>query len=114
MYLLIIILHKEEYLDDVLETLVELGVDEAITVEVESLGKALAYKVPIFAGLRLGIESKPYSRTIFAVTDDPQTGRKLIEMLRKVDIDLEAKGVARILTVKLESIYGTPEEITEI
>jgi len=114
MYLLVIILHREEYLNDVLEALLELGVEDAITMDAESTKRALAYRVPIFAGLRLGMGERPFSKVIFAITDNKNAGKELINMLKTVDVDLEAKGVARIMMIKLEEVYGTPEEIEEI
>ncbi len=114
MYLLIIILHKEEYLDDVLSCLIELGIEDAVTIDSESMGKALAYKVPIFAGLRFDLGGKPFSKVVLATSDDKDSGKELIALLKEVDIDLKVPGVARILTLKIESIYGTPEAIEEI
>ncbi|HID92546.1 MAG TPA: hypothetical protein EYP60_00485 [bacterium (Candidatus Stahlbacteria)] len=114
MYLLIIILHREEWLDDILSCLVELGIEDAVTINSESMERALAYKVPIFAGLRFDLRGRPYSKTIFAVTDTPEVGKELISLLKEVNIDLEAEGVSRIITIKIESIFGTPKEIEEI
>jgi hypothetical protein len=104
MYLLIIILHKEEYLDDVLSCLVELGIEDAVAIDSESMEKALAYKVPIFAGLRFDIGGKPFSKVILATSEDKESGKELIKLLKEVDIDLEIPGVARIITLKIESI----------
>jgi nitrogen regulatory protein P-II 1 len=114
MYLLIIILHREEWLDDVLSGLVELGIEDAITIDSESMERALAAKVPIFAGLRFDLRGRPYSKTILAVADTPEVGMELISMLKEVNIDLEAEGASRIITLKIESIFGTPREIEEI
>jgi len=113
MYLLIITLHKEEHLNDVLSCLIELGVEDAVIMDSESMEKALAYKVPIFAGLRFDLGGKPFSKTILATCEDKETGKELIRLLKEVDIDLESPGVARILTVKLESVLGKPKPIEE-
>ncbi|MCD6276759.1 hypothetical protein J7J69_00760, partial [candidate division WOR-3 bacterium] len=56
MYLLVIILHKEEYIEDILSLFVELGIEDAAIIESQSLTRALAYDVPIFAGLRFQME----------------------------------------------------------
>lgn len=115
MYLLIIILHKEEWLKDVLSCLVELGIEDAITIDSESMELALAYKVPIFAGLRFDLGGeKVYSKTVFAVTEDLNTGKEIIRMLKDIGINLEEKGAGRIITLKIESILGAPKELEEI
>ncbi|MHA2601019.1 MAG: hypothetical protein AM324_002675 [Candidatus Thorarchaeota archaeon SMTZ1-83] len=116
MYLLIIILNKEEYLDDVLSVLIEMGITDVTIVDTQSLEMALAYRVPIFAGLKFQLGGRtPYSKTIFALADDKNTGKEIIELLKEVGIDLEEKGVARIVTIAVESVLGTPPEVaTEI
>lgn len=114
MYLLLIVLNKEEYLDDILSCLLELGIEDAATVDAESMERSLAAKVPIFAGLRLDLGRKPFSKIIFATSDTKDTGSEIIRLLKEVDIDLKAPGVCRIYTLKLESIFGTPETIEEM
>lgn len=112
MYLLIIILNKEEYLDDVLSVLVEMGMTDVTIMDTQSLEMALAYKVPIFAGLKLQLGGRtPFSKTIFVLADDKNAGSEIIELLKEVGIDLEERGVARIITIGIESVLGTPPEL---
>lgn len=114
MYLIITILHKREYLEDILSCLVELGIEDVVTLDSESMKESLAYKVPIFAGLRFDLREKPFSKLILAVSEKNDTGKELVELLKEVDIDLEEPGIARILTLKLESVFGKPEEFGEL
>jgi hypothetical protein len=115
MYLLLITLNKEEYLDDVLSCLVELGIQDATIVETQSMENALAYKIPIFAGLRFQLGGgKPYSKTILAVTDNKNVGKEIISMLKEIDINFEEEGTGRIITIKIESVLGSVPEIEEI
>ena len=112
MYLVIIILHKEEYLDDVLSALIELGVDEASIIDSQSLGSAIAYQVPIFSGLRFQMHGgRPYSKTIIGISDDPDSGKELVAILKDSGIDIETPGVGRIVVVDIKETYGTAEEI---
>lgn len=112
MYLLIIILNKEEYLDDVLSVLVEMGITNVTIMDTQSLEMALAYKVPIFAGLKFQLGGRtPYSKTIFVLGDDEDAGKEIIGLLKGVGIDLEERGVARIITLKIESVLGSPPEV---
>jgi hypothetical protein len=114
MYLLLIVLNREEYLDDVLSCLLELGTEDAVTLDAESMKRSLAAQVPIFAGLRLDLGRKPFSKIILATSDSRETGNELIRLLKEVDIDLKAPGVCRIHTLKLDSVFGTPESIEEM
>jgi nitrogen regulatory protein P-II 1 len=114
MYLLIIILHMAEYLDDVLSGLVELGISDAVTVDMEPMKKSLAYKVPIFAGLKFDLREQPSSKVIMAITESKDAGKHMAIMLKDVGADIDEAGVARILTLKLESAFGEPEELGEI
>ena len=112
MYLLIIILTKEGILEDVLSALIELGITDASILESQALGKVLAYKVPIFAGLRFGMEGgRPYSKTILALVEDKEADRKIAQLLKEVEIDLEEPGTGLIATVKVESFVGRLGEV---
>lgn len=112
MYLMVIILHKEEYLDDILQLFVELGVEDAVIIESESLTQALAYGVPIFAGLRFQLKGeRRYSKIVFAITDEKETASNMVELLKEQEIDFEKPGTGRILLIKLEEVIGKPEEI---
>jgi len=112
MYLLVIMLHKEEYLDDILQLFVELGVEDAVIIESQSLTHALAYDVPIFAGLRFQLKGeRKYSKVILALTDRKETASEMVDLLKEEDIDFEQPGTGRILVVKLEEAIGKPEEI---
>lgn len=114
MYLLVVVLNKEEYLEDILSVFLELGIEDAVTVDAESMKRSLAAQVPLFAGLRLDLGRKPFSKMIFATSDRSNTARDMLNLLKEVGINLEEPGVSRIYTIKLESVYGTPEVIEEI
>ena len=112
MYLLIIILHKEQYLEDILSLFVELGIEDAAIIESQSLTRALASDVPIFAGLRFQMEgSKKYSKVILALTDNPDIGDELVSILKDEDIDFDKPGTGRIVLLKTEKVFGKPEEV---
>jgi hypothetical protein len=114
MYLLIITLHNEEWLDDILSCLIELGIEDAITVDSESMETSLARKAPIFAGLRFELKDKAYSKTILTTTPDKEAGKEIVSFLKEIGIDLEEKGAGRIITLKVESVLGAPQEIEDI
>ena len=114
MYLLIIILHKDEWLEDVLSCLIEIGIEDAIILEGESLEKVLAKKVPLFAGIKFNLKGKDYSKIILAISDFKGVGREITEILKPIGLNFEEEGTGRILTLKLDSIIGIPKEIIEV
>ena len=74
MKLLILTLNKEEYLERILSILIEAGISQAVILESEALGHFLAYKVPIFAGLRYLVgEKKSANKTILALLEDKES-----------------------------------------
>jgi nitrogen regulatory protein P-II 1 len=113
-FLIVIVLHQVEHLNDILSNLVELGVEDAVTIDVEPMKKALAYKVPIFAGLQFDLKEEPFSKIILAITDNKDAGTQLAAFLKGMEIDISQPGVARIFTNRLESILGEPEDLGEI
>jgi len=112
MYLFIIVLYKEEFLDNVLSALIELGIDEASILDSQSLGSAIAYQVPIFSGLRFQMHGgRPYSKTIIGISDNPNIGKDLVSILKDSDIDIKSPGVGRLIVVDVKETYGSAEEI---
>ena len=114
MFLIIIILHKEEFLEDILSGLVELGVDEAVTIDSEPMKKVLAHKVPIFAGLKFDLREKPFSKLILTLADNADVGKQLVDLLKGIGMNVEEPGVGWVLTLKLESIFGEAEGLGDI
>jgi len=109
MYLVIILLNKEEILDDLLSILVEVGATDTTIVESQSMGGLLANRIPIFAGLRLQLGGKNiYTKTVFTVSDDAKIGEKIVYLLKDSGIDFD-EGMGRVIVMKIESIHGEPQ-----
>ena len=113
MELLFIVLNKEEYLEDILSILVELGVSGATIMDSEGLGRFLADHVPIFAGLRqLMGERKTPSKTIFALVDGKGFVGKLQKLLKEEDIDFTRPGTGIIFSVPVNDVIKPTSEIS--
>ena len=71
MHLLLLVLNKEEHLEEVLEVFLELDIHGATIIDSIGMGRILAHDIPIFAGFRnLMQESRPGNKTIFTVVDE--------------------------------------------
>ena len=79
MELLVIVLNKTEFLNDLLSLMVEAGITHSTILDSEGMGHHLAYEIPIFAGLRQLIgETKAHNKTILALVDSREIIKKLV------------------------------------
>ena len=111
--LIICVLNEPDYLHDVLTAFVEAEVPTSTVIESQGMGRILSEDVPIFAGFRhLFTGSKPFNNTIFAVVDDPQITKHLIQLVQDVlaDVESQAKGVIfSVPVLEFASLTKSPE-----
>lgn len=111
MYLLIVILNDEKHFEDLLQAYVEVGISDATVLETQSINNMVGSQVPIFAGLKYSMgDSKPYSKTILSVVGDKQQVEYFVKILDDIGIDINEAGTIRIMTLKLDNVYGEPKE----
>ena len=85
MQLLVVILHREELLDEVLSTLVELEVSDSVVVESRSGLELLERDLPIFAGLRSLVPSGiDFSSLVFCVLEDDRVAAEVLAAVREL------------------------------
>jgi hypothetical protein len=102
MELLVIILNREDYLDDILAELLELEVTGATVIDGVAMERVLAKDVPIFAGLLQSTRgSRSFNKNIFALVPHQSTATQLIEILHEMDIDLTDPAVGTIFTLPI-------------
>ena len=106
MLFLIIVLEKQEYLEDVLSALVEVGVTKASIVESTSMNKALADTVPIFAGLRHEMWRHPFTKTILALVEEERTLDEFIGILKEEGIDFEEEDTGMLIALPVARAIG--------
>lgn len=116
MNLLVLVLNKEEFLEDVLTAFLEADVSGATIIDSVGMGRVLAYDVPIFAGLRKTLEghrSAPYNKTIFAVVPDEVQLHKAINLVEKI-LDLDVPGTGLLFVVPLTIVKGLATSSLEL
>jgi len=112
MELLILTLNKEEYLEKILSILIEAGISQAVILESEALGHFLAYKVPIFAGLRYLVgKKKSQNKTILALIENKEDFLKFKKILAEENIDFAEPGMGMILTLPVNEVIKPSKEI---
>lgn len=106
MKLVIFILNKEEYLNEILEAFVELDVAGATIIDSVGMARILAHDIPIFAGFRnLLQESRPGNKTIFSVVDDKKVPM-MLKTLEHILGDLNEPGNGLFISLPVDFVKG--------
>lgn len=109
--LLFVILSSDEYLEEILEGFLELGITGATVLQARGMGEILAQEVPIFAGLRgLFPGGEGHHRLLFSVTNRVKA-KQAISLLDEVCGSLERRGTGIAFTVPVEESCGLAEEL---
>lgn len=115
MKLLVFVLNKEEFLEDVLEAYVEAGVAGATLLDSEGMGRFLAYEVPLFASFKEFMKgNKPYNKTIISVIKNEEIITRVKSLVDKVVGGLENPGTGIMFTVPVDWATGLVPEDEEV
>jgi len=83
--LLVVVLHREELLDDVLSALVELELPDAIVVESRTSLELLERDLPIFAGIRSLIPGGiDFSRLVLCLVERDDLAGQTLAAIREL------------------------------
>jgi len=111
MQLAILILNKEEYLEVLLEGLLEIGISGATIIDSIGMGHILSTEVPIFAGLKFMFSgSRPYNKTIFTAIKEEKIA-PLKDLVKKTLGPLHESGNGILFFLNLSDIVGLKPEI---
>lgn len=109
MQLFVMVLNKEELLEDVLTLFVEIGVSGATIIDSVGMGRILAQNIPIFTGFKDLLQgNRPHNKTIFAVVSD-KLAKELPEWLKRAFAKEEDKGMIYFL-IPINKAWGIREE----
>ncbi|NLY36982.1 MAG: hypothetical protein GX046_07090 [Tissierellia bacterium] len=111
MNVLFIVLNKVEYLDEILDSFVEIGIRGATILDSQGMGSALNShgrgSEPFFGMLRHMLdESRPYNKTIFTVVEDDELLEKAVESVMAIVGDIHKPGVGMMFTLPVGNVYG--------
>jgi hypothetical protein len=106
MHLLILVLNKEEHLEEVLEVFLELDIHGATIIDSIGMGRILAHDIPIFAGFRnLMQESRPGNKTIFTIVDENKIPR-IVQGIEQICGSLDEPGAGILVTLPVGIAKG--------
>ncbi|MBC8589784.1 P-II family nitrogen regulator [Wansuia hejianensis] len=108
---LFIVLNETEYLDDILDSFVDIGVSGATILDSQGMGSAITNSGrgsdPFFGAIRSFLEnSRPYNKTIFTVIEDEEILFETIKTVKSILGDISKPGVGMMFTVPVGNIYG--------
>ncbi|MBN1899233.1 MAG: hypothetical protein JW827_10670 [Spirochaetes bacterium] len=107
LYLLMVIIYKEKYLESILSTLVEVGILNSNVIEARSFEEALPLSVPVFGGLKFTMEGeKPFSRLVLALVDTEEIIHEIDSILKESQIDISSQKICEIFTVPISNALG--------
>jgi nitrogen regulatory protein P-II 1 len=110
MHLLIIILYREDLLDEVLSGLVEMEITGAAVLDGTSEERILSEDVPIFAGLFSTTGGTGHTRTILASVPDRSVLPPLVAHLEEVGVDLRDPEVGKLFALPVDFYHGPDPE----
>jgi len=111
MELLVFVLNKPEFLDEILEGFLKVGLHGATIIDSTGMGRTLCDKVPIFGGLRSIVQGcRPNTLTIFTVVPDITLRTKAVNVIEEIIGDLKEPntGFLFCVPVSMSSAFAEP------
>ncbi len=106
MKLVVIILNRVEFLEDLLTAFLEIGISGATVLNSVGMGQIVSRNIPIFAGLSDAFPgSSPSNRTILAVVEDRQV-KRMARMVEEVCGSLDDPGSGLMVSLSLDEVFG--------
>lgn len=113
MKLLVLVLNKEEYTEQVLERFVELGVPGATIIDTIGMGRVLSQEIPIFAGfVDMMAGARPSNKTIFTLVEDDSL-EDIRQGVEDVMGNLDEPGTGIMFTVPVDYYKGVARGLHE-
>ena len=110
MYALFIVLNKVDYLDEVLEKFVQVGVRGATVLDSQGMAGAIAQSggsVPLFGSLKTLMDgARPYNKTIFTVLESEVALEKTVAAVQEVLNDEPCQGLGFMFSVPIGTVYA--------
>ncbi len=114
MKLLVLVLNKEEFTEQVLERFVDLGVPGATIIDTVGMGRVLSQEIPIFAGfVDMMAGARPSNKTIFAIVDDADAA-DIARGVEEVVGSFDEPGTGIIFSVPVDFALGIGKEAGEM
>lgn len=111
--LLVIILNKTEFLDDILTLFLELGVSGATIIDSVGMGRIVVKDIPIFASFKdLLSGSRPSNKTILTIVRE-ELIEEIVDGLEKSIGEFSKTGTGIYFTLPLDNVWGLAKELVD-
>ena len=114
MNILFLVLNKTEYLDEILDKFVEVGVKGATILDSQGMGSALSSgekSTPFFGGLKALLDNtRPYNKTVFTVIEDEETLNNAVKEVKKILGNINEPGAGLMFTLPVGEIFGMSKQ----
>ncbi|MDW7650793.1 MAG: hypothetical protein SCK29_10810 [Bacillota bacterium] len=110
MELIVFVLNQPEYLDEILEGFLRIGVRGATIIDSTGMGRTLCEKVPIFGGIRNMIQGcRPNNQTVFTVVRSAELREKAIGVIKEVLGSLDQPNTGFVFCIPVSYAEGFAE-----
>ena len=111
MNVLFIVLNEMEYLNDILDRFVDIGITGATILDSQGMGSAIYNSgrgnSPIFGSIRSFLDNaRPYNKTIFTVIEDEEMLNEAVMAVKDILGDMTKPGVGMMFTLPVGNVYG--------
>lgn len=111
MNVLFIVLNEIEFLDDILDSFVDIGVKGATILDSQGMGSAITNSgrgsEQFFGAIRSFLDNaRPYNKTIFTVIENDELLEDAIKTVKEILGDINKPGVGMMFTMPVGNIYG--------
>lgn len=107
MNVLFIVLNKVEYLEEILDMFMEIGVRGATILDSQGMGRAIGETDAFFGAIRNMIDgARPYNKTIFTVIEDKETLDRAIKETKNIVGEISDPGVGMMFTLPIGEVHG--------
>jgi nitrogen regulatory protein PII len=114
MKLLVLVLNKEEYTEQVLERFVDLGVPGATIIETVGMGRVLSQEIPIFAGfVDMMAGARPSNKTIFTIVQDDAVP-EIVKGVEEVIGSFDEPGTGIVFALPVDYCKGIAKATSEL
>ncbi len=104
---LFLVLNKTEYLEEVLDLFLNVGIKGATILDSQGMGRAIGESDHIFAPIRNLIDgSRPFNKTIFTVVEDEEVLEKAVRGVEQILGEISDPGVGIMFTMPVGNVYG--------
>lgn len=104
---LFLVLNKTEYLDEILDLFLKVGVKGATILDSQGMGRTIGESDHIFAPIRNLLDgARPYNNTIFTVIENENVLKAVIKGVQNILGDISDPGVGIMFTMPLGNVYG--------